>query len=206
MAKTIDARGLTCPAPVLLVKDAVEKTGVSALDVLVDNAASVENVTRFLGSKGYSVTDIREGQANRLSARSDQESTDFDRETRDDGPPGEAGEAGVKIVVLIASDRLGSGDDSLGTKLMESYLKTIKEMGEDLWQLIFVNGGVQLTTASSPVLEDLHEYEKAGVIILACGTCLEHYGLTAEKKVGTTTNMLDIVTATQLADKVISIG
>lgn len=203
MAKTIDARGLTCPAPVLLVKNAVEQAGNPELDVLVDNAASVENVTRFLGSKGYSVTDIEEGQAHRLSARSDQDIADFDKDTQDDGVQGEAG---LKIVVLITSDRLGSGDDTLGAKLMESYLKTIKEMGEELWQLIFVNGGVKLTTSSSPVLEDLQEYEGSGVIILACGTCLEHYGLTAEKKVGTTTNMLDIVTATQLADKVISIG
>lgn len=203
MAKIVDARGLTCPAPVLLVKDTVEKAGALDLDVLVDNAASVENVTRFLGSKGYSVTDKQEGQAHRLSARSDQDIADFDKDAQDDGPEGEAG---LKIVVLITSDRLGSGDDTLGAKLMASYLKTIKEMGEELWQLIFVNGGVKLTTASSTVLEDLQEYEKSGVIVLACGTCLEHYGLTTEKKVGTTTNMLDIVTATQLADKVISIG
>jgi selenium metabolism protein YedF len=89
---------------------------------------------------------------------------------------------------------------------MISYLKTIKEIGNDLWQLIFVNGGVKLTTTSSPVLPELQEYEKSGVIVLACGTCLEHFNLTALKKVGGTTNMLDIVTATQLADKVITIG
>jgi intracellular sulfur oxidation DsrE/DsrF family protein len=89
---------------------------------------------------------------------------------------------------------------------MISYLKTIKEFGPDLWQLIFVNSGVKLTTASSPVLAELREYEKSGVIVLACGTCLEHFNLTAEKKVGGTTNMLDIVTAGQLADKVVTIS
>ena len=51
-----------------------------------------------------------------------------------------------KILVLVASDRLGTGDDVLGQKLMVNYLKTLKEMGEELWQLIFVNGGVKLTT------------------------------------------------------------
>ena len=89
---------------------------------------------------------------------------------------------------------------------MISYLKTIKEMGPELWQLIFVNGGVKLTIESSPVLAELQEYERSGVIIFACGTCLEHFGLTAQKKVGGTTNMLDIVTATQLADKVITVS
>jgi selenium metabolism protein YedF len=115
-------------------------------------------------------------------------------------------EAEQKVLVLVASNTLGSGDDALGEKLMISYIKTIKEIGPDLWQLIFINGGVKLTTESSPVLSELQEYEKSGVIILACGTCLEHFSLTSLKKVGGTTNMLDIVTATQLADKVITIG
>jgi hypothetical protein len=39
---------------------------------------------------------------------------------------------------------------------------------------------------------------------LVCGTCLNYYGLLEQKKVGETTNMLDIVTSLQVADKVIS--
>ena len=41
--------------------------------------------------------------------------------------------------------------------------------------------------------------------IMVCGTCLDHFQLLDQKKVGQTTNMLDIVTAMQLADKVINI-
>jgi selenium metabolism protein YedF len=202
MGKTIDACGLTCPAPVLLVKDAVEQTNEQEITVLVDNAASLENVTRFLGSRGYSVTDSQEDGVFRLEARNGQKISDVDTEKAKTYLQ----EAGQKILVLVTSDTLGSGDEALGGKLMISYLKTIKEIGTDFWQLIFVNGGVKLTTASSPVLSELQEYEKSGVIVLACGTCLEHFNLTALKKVGGTTNMLDIVTATQLADKVITIG
>ncbi len=203
MKKTIDACGLTCPAPVLLVKDAVEQSNAQELTVLVDNAASLENVSRFLGSRGYSVTDSLEGGVYRLEARGD---------GNDSAVPAQKSAvraekaAEQKVLVLITSDCLGSGDDLLGGKLMVSYLKTIKEMGAELWQLIFVNSGVKLTIASSPVLTELQEYEKSGVIIFACGTCLEHFGLTAEKQVGGSTNMLDIVTATQLADKVITIN
>ena len=40
---------------------------------------------------------------------------------------------------------------------------------------------------------------------MLCGTCLDHFDLLARKQVGVTTNMLDIVTAMQLAEKVISI-
>lgn len=203
MNKTIDACGLTCPGPVLLVKDAVEQTKEQQITVLVDNPASLENVCRFLGSRGYSVTDSQEGELFRITAQNEIENPDTGIEK---AKANKLEAAGKKILVIVTSDCLGSGDDVLGTKLMISYLKTVREMGTDLWQLIFVNGGVKLTTASSPVLEELQEYEKSGVIIFACGTCLEHFGLTALKKVGGSTNMLDIVTASQLADKVITIG
>ncbi len=204
MAKTIDACGLACPAPVLLVKDAVEETNAQEITVLVDNPASLENVSRFLGSKGYSVTDSQEGKVYRVEARSDQKTPTVI--TKEEGKSQRAEAAGQKVLILVTNDRFGTGDDNLGSKLMVNYLKTIKEIGPDLWQLIFLNGGVKLTTTSSPVLEQLQEYEKAGVIVLACGTCLEHFGLTDLKEVGGTTNMLDIVLATQLADKVITIS
>jgi hypothetical protein len=71
---------------------------------------------------------------------------------------------------------------------------------------VFINSGVQLTTDSSPVLAGLQEYEKNNVIVMDCGTCFEHFHLTEHKNVGATTNILDIVTPTQLADKVISVG
>ncbi len=203
MGKTIDACGLTCPAPVLLVKDAVEQTHEQELTVLVDNAASLENVTRFLTSRGYAVTDSQEGSVFKLEARCDEKAAGASAAQSAENSDEVAGQ---KILVLVTNDCFGSGDDVLGGKLMVSFLKTIKEMGPDLWQLIFLNGGVKLTIESSPVLKELQEYEEAGVIIFACGTCLEHYGLTAQKKVGGTTNMLDIVTAAQLADKVVNVG
>lgn len=202
MATTIDACGLACPAPVLLVKDAVERQNLQALTVLVDNEASNENVSRFLRSRGYSVTGEQEGGLFRLTAEQ-QASSARENDVTESRPEHHAGQ---KNLVLITSDRFGSGDDELGRKLMINYLKTLKEMGDNLWQLIFVNSGVKLTTASSPILGELQGYEQAGVIVLACGTCLEHFGLTAEKKVGSTTNMLDIVMATQFADKVIAIS
>jgi selenium metabolism protein YedF len=110
-----------------------------------------------------------------------------------------------KIMGLIATDRLGIGDDELGRKLIISLIKTIGEMGDELWRLVRVNNGVKLTIDGSPVLEDLVAYENDGLTILVCGTCLTHFGLLEAKEVGDTTNMLDIVTAMQLADKVINL-
>ena len=100
---------------------------------------------------------------------------------------------------------MGHGDDELGVKLIISFLKTLKEMGNDLWRLVFLNNGVKLTIERSEVLPMLQDYEEQGLTILVCGTCLTHFNLLEQKRVGVTTNMLDIVTAMQLADKVISV-
>ena len=108
-------------------------------------------------------------------------------------------------MVMVTTDRMGYGDDILGQKLMISFIKTLKEMGPDLWRLVFVNNGVKLTVSSADTLPDLKEIAETGVTILVCGTCLMHFNLIDAKQVGETTNMLDIVTAMQLADKVINI-
>jgi selenium metabolism protein YedF len=88
---------------------------------------------------------------------------------------------------------------------MVNFLKTLKEMGDELWRLVFINAGVKLTIEDTETSEDLKELEKNGIHILVCGTCLTHFDLMDRKKVGETTNMLDIVTAMQLADKVVNI-
>ena len=110
-------------------------------------------------------------------------------------------ESDKKTLVFITSNCVGNGDDALGEKLMESFLSCLKEM--HLWQIILLNGGVRLTAKVGKALESLKELEANGVRILVCGACLSHYGIYEEKRVGETTNMLDIVTALDLADKVI---
>ncbi len=203
MTKTIDARGLSCPAPVLMAKEAVEKEHLAVVEVLVDNEAARENVSRFLGSQQFSVSAVPEGNDFKISARRQGDAPETIQEPEISCKT--AAEHKQKIMVLLATDRLGFGDDELGRKLVISFIKTLKEMGDELWRLVLVNNGVKLTIADSPVLEDLAAYEKEGLTILVCGTCLTHFGLLEAKRVGLTTNMLDIVTAMQLADKVINI-
>lgn len=49
----IDTRGLSCPQPVLMVFPHLD--GSESIDVLVDNSASQENVSRAARKKGWSV-------------------------------------------------------------------------------------------------------------------------------------------------------
>lgn len=51
----IDARGLSCPMPVVMVRNEVKKNHAQEVQVMLDNACSVENVTRFANNNGYEV-------------------------------------------------------------------------------------------------------------------------------------------------------
>ena len=52
----VDARGYSCPMPVVMVQKAVKGKDPDTLEVLVDNQCSVENVTRFAKNAGYKVS------------------------------------------------------------------------------------------------------------------------------------------------------
>ena len=51
----IDARGLSCPMPVLMVQREVKKNQPETVEVLVDNMTAVGNITRFAASQHYTV-------------------------------------------------------------------------------------------------------------------------------------------------------
>ncbi len=52
----IDARGLSCPIPVVKTKRAMESNPTDDITVLVDSNVAKENVTRLAESKKYSVS------------------------------------------------------------------------------------------------------------------------------------------------------
>ena len=60
MAKTIDARGLSCPQPVLMTLDEIKAGKADEIIVMVDNNASKENVSRAAVSRGWMVANIDE--------------------------------------------------------------------------------------------------------------------------------------------------
>ena len=52
----IDARGLSCPMPVVMVQNEVKKNAPASLSVMVDNQVAVENITRYATLQKYTVT------------------------------------------------------------------------------------------------------------------------------------------------------
>jgi tRNA 2-thiouridine synthesizing protein A len=60
MATSIDARGLSCPQPVLLALETLKKIPQGEVTVLVDTDTSRENVTRASASLGWEVKEVQE--------------------------------------------------------------------------------------------------------------------------------------------------
>ncbi len=194
----LNCQGLTCPQPVVEARNLLAAhPELTDLTVLVDNPAAAQNVERFLGTQGFQV--VIEGAAPVFQVRARKEGqgsyqTIINQSA--DGPQ--------KTLIVFTKDTLGQGDDQLGALLLLNLLRTLKEMGEALWRLVFLNSGVKLTIEGAETLPVLQELEAEKVSILVCGTCLNHFGLLEKKQCGQTTNMLDIVTSLQVAEKVIT--
>lgn len=53
--KQLDARGLSCPEPVIMIRKAM-MSKEAAYEMIVDNVTSKENVTRYAEHQGYTVS------------------------------------------------------------------------------------------------------------------------------------------------------
>ncbi|MCL2366783.1 MAG: sulfurtransferase TusA family protein [Oscillospiraceae bacterium] len=54
MKTIVDALGLSCPEPVLKLKQVIDTA--DEIELLVDSQVCVENCTRFARSKGYNIS------------------------------------------------------------------------------------------------------------------------------------------------------
>jgi TusA-related sulfurtransferase len=72
MSNIIDAKGLSCPQPIILTLNAIKKATYNELIVLVDTDASKENVSRAAKSQGWETRDIKpENDGYRIVLRKD---------------------------------------------------------------------------------------------------------------------------------------
>jgi selenium metabolism protein YedF len=204
MINEIDCRGMACPAPVLRVRDVLNAGVAPFIAVLVDSDAARQNVSRFLEHNNYQVTYEIQGDEFRVAGvRQDGAGTTV--VTTSVSVEKERPVGTKKIMVLITSTHMGHGDDGLGDMLQFNFLKTLKEMGPDLWRIAFVNSGVRFTVEGSEAVPFLQELAAAGVQVLACGACLAYFHILDKIQVGDVSNMFDIVTGMKLADSVVTV-
>ena len=197
MTKTVDARGLACPQPVILTRNALQES--DAVVTIVDNETALHNVTRMAEKSGVTIlTEERKDGIYLHIARDDAALEEVTTQVTD-------ASVGGPLVVTIPSEFMGRGDAELGHILIRGFFHTLGEVEPLPDTIIFLNSGVKLVTEGSPILEDLQELCGRGVDILACGTCLGHYELKDKVAVGEVSNMYTIAETLLGAGKVVSL-
>ena len=198
----VNAMGDQCPIPVIKTKKAIAALiGAETVEVLVDNETAVQNVTKLANSLGAkpSSEKIGEGEFKITIEVGEVAASKV-------GNPEDTGcipDARGNMVVVVSSDRMGSGNDELGKVLIKGFIFAITQLEELPRKMIFFNGGVTLTVEGSDSRTDLRNLEAQGVEIVSCGTCLDYYGVKDKLAVGSVTNMYDIVETMAGADKVV---
>jgi selenium metabolism protein YedF len=196
MSRVVDARGLACPQPVILTRKAMEDE--TDLVTLVDSETSRDNVRRMAEKVGRTVAVSYQDGAYQIHIS---------------GAPGltrpPSHEAVPGLVLVVSDNQMGRGDPELGKVLIRGFFHTLVEAlgkaGTCPQTVIFFNAGVWLTLDDSPVLEDLRALGDQGVTMLACGTCLRHYGVLERLAVGQVSNMYDIAEAMLSAGRVVTL-
>lgn len=233
--KTVDARGMLCPKPLILVKKALAEMAISdRLTVLLDNETACDNVRRFLqdhgcnpvGESADGVLTLRAVKTQAVAGPTGHEQCLLPKgggaaagnpgvAPGTAGPTGRPGAVGAGVaalaplggqpsVIVVNREWMGSGSEELGRLLLQSCLNTLKELEPLPAAVVFYNSGVRLACEGSPVLGALQELETRGVRLLVCGTCLDFFGLKPQVRVGTVSNMYDIMQTLATAGPVIN--
>ncbi len=200
MAIQINAKGLECPKPVLLAKKALDE-GNAEVEILVDNAIAVQNLTRLAQSGGRDIksTPVEGGFAVTISGGIGNPQEQVPLPVINCAP--QSGYA-----VFIGKDHVGDGDLTLGYNLMKMFLYSLSQSDNPPDCVLFMNAGVKLATGGEQqVVDSIKTLAERGVRVLVCGTCLNYFGLTEQLAVGAVSNMYEILSAMQQAGKVITV-
>lgn len=205
MKKSIDGRTLPCPQPVIKVKQAFDEGGFSQLEVLVDNQAAVENITRFVENSGNSIISLTEDEEIR-TILIENNSFNGETEAKPEGQISEKEGAKGATNIFINSATVGSGDEKLGLKLMEAFVYSLTEIDKKPAHILMMNSGVKVATEGSPSVDNLRDLAESGVEILVCGACLDYYGIKDKLEVGRISNMYEIATILTGESNTLTVG
>lgn len=201
MKKRVDARGLTCPLPVINTKRVLDQLESGTVITTVDNPVARDNLLKLALSSGcMAQAEERAGEFTVTIVKQSGEQSLGQAVQVPDVSPLSGGQ-----VVVLTSSTIGRGDEELGRVLMRSFLFTLSEAEQCPDSLIFLNSGVKLTTEESQVFESLHSLSERGCELLSCGTCLDFLGLKDKLAMGRISNMYEIVEKMQQAKSLITL-
>lgn len=180
---TVDAKGLSCPQPIILTKQALDKMESGIVTTLVDNEVAAKNVQK-LANKLNCAVETAEADGIYTLTITKGESTASAPAAAAPAPAAAGG-----TVVFCMNDTFGEGDRALGDALLSSFFYSLTQQDIPPQTVIFMNKGVYLSIKDSPVLESLQHLAESGTDVLSCGACLDFYHKKEELAVGEITNM-----------------
>ena len=199
--KIVNATGLACPQPVVLAKQAIETS--EQVKEIVDNDTALENVKRLGMKLGCDVkSESKEGGFFEimLTRKADVPLSSENMNVSCDSSAAVSG----PFVIVCSEDKMGRGNDELGSVLIRAFFHTVAEQAERPDIIIFYNTGVRLAVQDSEVLEDLKSLSAKGVEILVCGTCLNFFKIKEQMGVGIVSNMYDIAGTMSRAGRLVN--
>lgn len=215
MKKEVDLRGLSCPEPVLKTKKLIDDSAVMTVEALVDSEVNVQNLARLARSQNLDFGTTRVGDhhkvtINRNSGEKSQapaahsHSTNASPQTQSTG-----GTRGGGTVLFISKDTFGHGADAnkdhdFSLNLMNVFLQTATQSGHEIRAVLMANSGVKLMDPAGQHLKVLNELKERGTEVLACGLCLDYYGLKEKVPTEQIANMFAICEYLFAADQVLS--
>ena len=192
--KIVDARGQTCPVPVIMLKKALQETKDENIKVIVDNELSCQNIEKMLVEKGFKFHSYRENSDYVVEIDLVESDASAAPETKMLGD-----------VIVLSSNTMGRGDDVLGETLMKNFLYALTESDTLPSAILMYNTGVKLASENPDTIADLKKLESSGVKLMVCGLCLNFFGLQDKLQVGSVTNMYSIVQMKLSAIKLIQL-
>ena len=189
----IDAGGKQCPIPVIMAKKELE-AGAQDVEIVVDGPTQVGNLERLGDALGRAATSEPFGDKFLVKFANGETKV------------GAKVEAADTYAVFFNTNAIGTNSSELGGNLAKMAIFTLSESDRIPSYVLFMNEGVKLVTGTEPqIVENLNTLIEKGTKVLVCGTCLNYYGIKDELKVGTVSNMYDILGAMQEVSKVIKL-
>ena len=160
----VDARGKTCPLPVIETKKVLESMTEGTVEVLVDNAIAVQNLCKMAEQKKMKAVSEKQSEDCYMVTIT----VEAGSQTQPDAAPvvcmPDGRSAGT--VVALTAETMGTGDDVLGKILMKGFVYALTEQDQLPETIVLYNGGAKLSVEGAETLADLKLMEAQGVEIL----------------------------------------
>ncbi len=203
MSEKLDLRGMLCPEPVIRAKKALDNKETDAIEALVDDDICVANLERLARSLKAAVHVSEQDGFFSVSiskaADATQQNTSHSALAKKALP--DINKTG--LVVFFSRDQLGEGDPDFSKTLANVFLQTVLESGHQPRAILLANTGVKFLAADSPAKKVLDDFRNSGCEVLACGLCVDFYGLKQDIDKSQITNMFAICEYLTAAEKVL---